>query len=189
MRHIVSFRMTTGFNTQPPEGGWAVSVGVANTVNGVSTHSRPKAAGVKRLFHRLLHLGFNTQPPEGGWLLLCDALVIYILFQHTAARRRLGGAGASRGNIWAACFNTQPPEGGWVALCKIRSHQYRFQHTAARRRLAVQMFRSQMGILLFQHTAARRRLDPSYRRTRQPITSFNTQPPEGGWFQLPTVCD
>ena len=34
----------------------------------VSTHSRPKAAGAaaEKYFNKLL--GFNTQPPEGGWL-------------------------------------------------------------------------------------------------------------------------
>ena len=34
-----------GFNTQPPEGGWATREFVEQTVN-VSTHSRPKAAGI-----------------------------------------------------------------------------------------------------------------------------------------------
>ena len=34
---------------------------------GVSTHSRPKAAGGLRLIHFLYPYGFNTQPPEGGW--------------------------------------------------------------------------------------------------------------------------
>ena len=33
-----------GFNTQPPEGGWAVDTFGFRTVV-VSTHSRPKAAG------------------------------------------------------------------------------------------------------------------------------------------------
>ena len=57
----------------------------------VSTHSRPKAAGGHKL-HPLLAL----------------------LFQLTAARRRLGkplhaGAGGNG-------FNSQPPEGGWFDL-------------------------------------------------------------------------
>ncbi len=34
----------TGFNTQPPEGGWPTA-GVIVGLNDVSTHSRPKAAG------------------------------------------------------------------------------------------------------------------------------------------------
>ena len=33
----------------------------------VSTHSRPKAAGIYFDFHFLFPFSFNTQPPEGGW--------------------------------------------------------------------------------------------------------------------------
>ena len=36
-----------GFNTQPPEGGW-VNHGKKWNISDVSTHSRPKAAGVFR---------------------------------------------------------------------------------------------------------------------------------------------
>ena len=60
------------------------------TVNPVSTHSRPKAAG-KHLHHFFINpYCFNTQPPEGGWKMqtLLDDLLDE--FQHTAARRRLG---------------------------------------------------------------------------------------------------
>ena len=56
----------------------------------VSTHSRPKAAGVCVIVGFTASHCFNTQPPEGGWL---------------------GGAALSRSE---ACFNTQPPEGGWA---------------------------------------------------------------------------
>lgn len=35
---------SSGFNTQPPEGSWAVSEALPNAMT-VSTHSRPKAAG------------------------------------------------------------------------------------------------------------------------------------------------
>ena len=38
-----------------------------NQVNKVSTHSRPKAAGTPALPHWVPMRGFNTQPPEGGW--------------------------------------------------------------------------------------------------------------------------
>ena len=37
--------MTRRFNTQPPEGGWVWEFFLA-TRRGVSTHSRPKAAGI-----------------------------------------------------------------------------------------------------------------------------------------------
>ena len=78
-----------------------------------------------------------------------------IMFQHTAARRRLaqsrfifffihcfntqppeGGWGISPDTAWASYrFNTQPPEGGWNRCFIVRLCKSLFQHTAARRRL------------------------------------------------------
>ena len=101
----------------------------------VSTHSRPKAAGAASLFgcyHRASFntqppeggwkpgkqiknkfVGFNTQPPEGGWLESLFNKGRLALFQHTAARRRLGSLKTKMsGNLR---FNTQPPEGGWFS--------------------------------------------------------------------------
>ena len=84
------------------------------------------------------------------------------MFQHTAARRRLGFVRKSS-QPSLDCFNTQPPEGGWEGASN-RHHCYR----------------------KFQHTAARRRLDqisyPTYRQY-----CFNTQPPEGGWLKAFTL--
>ena len=125
--------VANGFNTQPPEGGWLACISTQakiyrfqhtaarrrldemlkriaeNTI--VSTHSRPKAAGMNR--HKLddLTACFNTQPPEGGWKLPRNSAPALNLFQHTAARRRL----ASRQRCAGILFM--------------------FQHTAARRRL------------------------------------------------------
>ena len=55
----------------------------------VSTHSRPKAAA-----HRLARSApggrcFNTQPPEGGCPWRERRAACFLMFQHTAARRRL----------------------------------------------------------------------------------------------------
>ena len=61
-------RWTKCFNTQPPEGGWHLGLFGFLQSFGVSTHSRPKAAGALR---PTLNLPVN-------------------MFQHTAARRRLG---------------------------------------------------------------------------------------------------
>ena len=131
---LLGFAQTFCFNTQPPEGGWQHSA-VSAHIFGVSTHSRPKAAGCPPI---------SSNPA---------------LFQHTAARRRLvdrrrlGGnepcvsthsrpkaAGNNRPEVteeWLVsthsrpkaaglgiqlpliplvCFNTQPPEGGWLQL-------------------------------------------------------------------------
>ena len=81
----------------------------------VSTHSRPKAAGIRRSKPFFNHNSFNTQPPEGGWFSKKVLAVEWARFQHTAARRRL---------VWYSAyflqspsgFNTQPPEGGWVLV-------------------------------------------------------------------------
>ena len=59
---------------------------------------------------------------------------LYLKFQHTAARRRLGYY-LSRACLRQTRFNTQPPEGGWlIRLLDTLTHTL-FQHTAARRRL------------------------------------------------------
>ena len=103
------FADIVGFNSQPPEGGWNASA-IILPILSVSTHSRPKAAGVAILYRSLNlwfqltaarrrldrnmgqhrhRFGFNSQPPEGGWF----------------------GLGVILGR--ALCFNSQPPEGGW----------------------------------------------------------------------------
>ena len=56
----------------------------------VSTHSRPKAAGAADRVLQFQAACFNTQPPEGGWAAMTAATLDLPLFQHTAARRRLG---------------------------------------------------------------------------------------------------
>ena len=77
-------------------------------------------------------------------------------FQHTAARRRLD----KQGSISEFC--------------------QKFQHTAARRRLG-RFTSHQKKASLFQHTAARRRLVITTGTPCPQPSSFNTQPPEGGW--------
>ena len=83
-------RQEPSFNTQPPEGGWVQSwqtfvhtwkfqhtaarrrLGVQRPRRAhpppVSTHSRPKAAGLLFQAYVPISLRFNTQPPEGGWI-------------------------------------------------------------------------------------------------------------------------
>ena len=121
---------------------------------------------------------FNTQPPEGGWDNPSLGCQFGVLFQHTAARRRLASADY------------------------LSDGQQQFQHTAARRRLASSAVTSSAS-KPFQHTAARRRLEavliqPYIVLTVSPHSrpkaagrdghheqrrrlGFNTQPPEGGW--------
>ena len=126
-------RINVSFNTQPPEGGWAdilvkglvmkmfqhtaargrldsMAVPVMRWI-GVSTHSRPRAAGLSTI-----RLGCPLR------------------FQHTAARGRLAGQHRDNG-IRTFGFNTQPPEGGWMPVWSVGLQVEKFQHTAARGRL------------------------------------------------------
>ena len=170
--------ITTSFNSQPPEGGW-LEAWMECFLNKVSTHSRPKAAGmaaewIKRREAVSTHsrpkaagyslssscnisMSFNSQPPEGGWPPV-NPLAAY-----------------------CARFNSQPPEGGWfyerigandgwvsthsrpkaaghVSLFMTR--RAAFQLTAARRRLDGSNINT-CWCTLFQLTAARRRLAPT----------------------------
>ena len=96
------------FNTQPPEGGWRGAV-LAFFLGLVSTHSHPKVAGF--IFETTFHFlnSFNTQPPEGGW-----------------GRRAAYPP-------YTQSFNTQPPEGGWRYADEALDELAAFQHTATRR--------------------------------------------------------
>ena len=119
---------------------------------GVSTHSRPKAAGSR------------LRACASSWL-----------FQHTAARRRLASSIVC--NIGACSFNTQPPEGGCLQIyTKCNFHRV---STHSRPKAAVIFSHRHLNRFWFQHTAARRRLNVLKPQKHQK-NSFNTQPPEGG---------
>ncbi len=124
-----------GFNTQPPEGGW---IGLRREVD--------------------FRDGFNTQPPEGGWRMRGLGQSPKSLFQHTAARRRLGFQ--IRSEVFRYGFNTQPPEGGWAAFTLN---------------------------LPCQTVSTHSRPKAAGRSTSMPVSGrgcFNTQPPEGGWVAV-----
>ena len=145
---------------------------------GVSTHSRPKAAGTNEFY-----------------------LEIYEKFQHTAARRRLASslfkimdttrvsthsrpkaAGCRKSSrdllhsmvsthsrpkaagfsghlsqTFMSCFNTQPPEGGWFVIWAVNISRAGFntQPPEGGWKMSVKLAED---FNKFQHTAARRRL-------------------------------
>ena len=117
------------FNTQPPKGGWILTVVMITT-----------------------RLGFNTQPPKGGW---ADWLVEYVpeavsthsrlkaaelmplLIQAIArvsTHSRLKAAGIAKRAASAVLsgFNTQPPKGGWL---RTRNGAYRLLYVSTHSRL------------------------------------------------------
>ena len=164
------------FNTQPPEGGWTgffmggrmsdvsthsrpkaagvtfLPVAIPETV---STHSRPKAAGLVMGNAKPLLESFNTQPPEGGWLQEMSVDLSAELFQHTAARRRL--VENSHKNITYALVSTHSrPKAAGIPPARKPTFPKVSTHSRPK---AAGAAGGQLGIPIeFQHTAARRRL-------------------------------
>ena len=80
----------SGFNSQPPEGGWVI-----RDIKGDEVQTFQLTAARRRLvvLHQVsvsMITSFNSQPPEGGWVFGFSTQRAYQLFQLTAARRRLG---------------------------------------------------------------------------------------------------
>ena len=127
----------SGFNTQPPEGGWLVVNGKA-IVDRLFQHTAARRRLVASTHApRVLPNRFNTQPPEGGW----NAIKERAANIHVSTHSRPKAAGCqvlATLCLWQG-FNTQPPEGGWKAVSRNSNVLIWFQHTAARRRL---VFRS-----------------------------------------------
>ena len=89
----------TGFNTQPPKGGW-----------------------VAALPCMVLKVSFNTQPPKGGWTFVNDT----DFGIRVSTRSRLKAAGkwpCPNFTSTRSCFNTQPPKGGWVGAGTANPYQ------------------------------------------------------------------
>ena len=123
---------------------------------GVSTHSRPKAAGYRDLpllIERLVST--HSRPKAAGQKIA--GLNRTSKFQLTAARRRLGPILF----MWVVlrCFNSQPPEGGWPSS-QPSAHSFRVS-THSRPKAAGCRYGRHAAIRgRFQLTAARRRLGP-----------------------------
>ena len=123
-----------------------------------------------------------------------------MMFQHTAARRRLGYAEMLDKALAEVSTHSRPKAAGWCDnavgfKCSVSTHSRPkaagkeltasgsaelFQHTAARRRLE-ELTKWIGDINEFQHTAARRRLGFGLGLLDVDRQRFNTQPPEGGW--------
>ena len=63
---LVKFADKAGFNTQPPEGGWESVLSAISSVS-VSTHSRPKAAGLVEMSERVRDgVSTHSRPKAAG---------------------------------------------------------------------------------------------------------------------------
>ena len=121
----------------------------------VSTHSRPKAAGLLLSQQAPLSIVSTHSRPKAAGPAETPKMAGSDVSTHS--RPKAAGLHGLGSGCIRRCFNTQPPEGGWAHGTLEHIHSFRFQHTAARRRLAYgQAF--DIAVDLFQHTAARRRL-------------------------------
>ena len=144
----------------------------------VSTHSRPKAAGGRRHVRRPAQRRFNSQPPEGGWLkilgtkLICAPrfnsqppeggwqeliwlFCLRLVFQLTAARRRLVQYCCQHHPFDVVSTHSRPKAAGIVGAhepTRIIVSTHSRPKAAGRLVLPVPM------LPVFQLTAARRRL-------------------------------
>ena len=181
--------------------------GVIGIVLAVSTHSRPKAAGFAGKNPRTRRHGFNTQPPEGGWSVIFGLCNTILLFQHTAARRRLDTDFGTRVSIKPVSTHSRPKAAGYQVgnschQTRVSTHSrpkaagagcyqtcvLHLVSTHSRPKAAGLLCLTNYTNLLFQHTAARRRLAivSGYRYCWS--SRFNTQPPEGGWASSPAAA-
>ena len=165
----------------------------------VSTLSRPKAAGQAVAKYRAqCNVSTLSRPKAAGLGLAVNTIGSAVMFQHSAARRRLGLYTPRLAH--PSSFNTQPPEGGCMFIAPLPCDVA--VSTLSRPKAAVSNIDTKLGHLkvstlsrpkaagscavscsmqrAFQHSAARRRLVPHTARLAR-LYGFNTQPPEGGW--------
>ena len=193
-----SGQYSIGFNSQPPEGGWflpsfrtvfprlfqltaarrrlVAEKRTTSSCMAVSTHSRPKAAGIRierdndkitvsthsrpkaagrraNQVARAVAVSTHSRPKAAGRPIY-PVTVTFIVSTHS--RPKAAGKGNRLGHVWPGCFNSQPPEGGWVIppppppVAAVSTH--------SRPKAAGTKFRICQFPKGFQLTAARRRL-------------------------------
>ena len=143
------------FNTQPPEGGWAVRK-LSKFFGGEFQHT----AARRRL------------------ALLPTAVVLFGAFQHTAARRRLAESQSQASNY--DCFNTQPPEGGWVHIGG-QNNTLLVVSTHSRPKAAGPAACCPTRHRSVSTHSRPKAAGPAGNCGAAHCCRFNTQPPEGGW--------
>ena len=167
------------FNTQPPEGGWAVSDEMFEQLK-VSTHSRPKAAGCQFTLSEVFIADVSThsRPKAAG---KCAVLVFAFTRVSTHSRPKAAGIFVHVVRVFIRFVSTHSrpkaagsPKSGMKNARPVSTHS---RPKAA----GYTHFKEKDGVKKFQHTAARRRL-VAQNRNLSISDSFNTQPPEGGWL-------
>ena len=140
----------TGFNTQPPEGGWA-GIMVETLLKNWFQHTAARRRLVYGNYGFPRFTGsFNTQPPEGGWFMETTA---FRDLPEVSTHSRPKAAGRPFERFSADCkvsTHSRPKAAG-------ASHAFpfvlvEFQHTAARRRLALPAEDNSTSVLVSTHS-------------------------------------
>ena len=106
--------------------------------------------------------------------------MLLILFQHTAARRRLGFELVGL-PFPLACFNTQPPEGGWAKrLQDVRTWVSFNTQPPEGGWEDIEKAAARVKVSTHSRPKAAGRKLGKFDRNK---LCFNTQPPEGGWLK------
>ena len=151
----VCLRHLDGFNTQPPEGGWAFCFNTPNQTPAVSTRSRPKAAGFLCNFPKEFKIVSTRSRPKAAGQIMRECSKISEV--STRSRPKAAGKACIAELLWFIVSTRSRPKAAGVAGLASDEAISRFQHAAARRRLGCGL----------EHGVFKER--------------FNTQPPEGGW--------
>ena len=166
----------------------------------VSTHSRPKAAGVPKFKNPFTVVVSTHSRPKAAGNSRSQGYVVYPVSTHS--RPKAAGSAPICRPPASIGFNSQPPEGGWPPFACNTLITQRFQLTAARRRLVfpgllphkisgfqLTAARRRLGVsawlspplLAFQLTAARRRLVWTFSgRTVDYVVSTHSRPKAAG---------
>ena len=150
------------------------------TSSSVSTHSRPKAAGTQCRQSVCAYRCFNTQPPEGGWGRCGLEHGVFKVSTHS--RPKAAGICANTSTPSTRSFNTQPPEGGWFLLLFFTL--YLKVSTHSRPKAAGLRPWCAIGPIAVSTHSRPKAAGTDHRPSTTGISSFNTQPPEGGWDSL-----
>ena len=151
-----SLRVDVSTHSRPKAAGLELSS--LKAIQIVSTHSRPKAAGKDKIDCALIKDVSTHSRPKAAGCIRHFAQPFNAVSTHS--RPKAAGLWLFFCYPLPVCFNTQPPEGGWQAQALKRRTKRLFQHTAARRRLVFCC------------------------RCKYRVECFNTQPPEGGWLRF-----
>ena len=167
------------FNSQPPEGGWVAADGCGQVysyafqltaarrrldislyafllVGGVSTHSRPKAAGIAPIQHPSHHFKFQLTAARRR-LVNHRGLIVFVAVVSTHSRPKAAGTPAAN-----SCSNTS-----------VSTHS---------RPKAAGLIKVLLIIGFSVSTHSRPKAAGLGRRTSLVLVArFNSQPPEGGW--------